>query len=554
MADRIDNYLPINAMITSAAYLLAVLTPLVPDLELTWTDGFLGSSLDYTLEGDPFAPVILLPSLTDGPTPLSLFYAGETRSLDVGLDLVSLASLFVLDGGGQALVAYPLSAAPALAGVQIRAQAVSIDFSFVGSPFDDLSGAVQTTLTFPGQLFPTDNPTIVSRRGHCMARIPDGRVLLIGGEVTDASGNALSTNAWEVYDPQTEAFTAGATTLSTSRSRLQATPLLDGRVLVTGGAQASSGSGAGALALATTELFDPVTMTFSAGPSMAVSRVQHTATRLLDGRVFVVGGRSSDVDLRHSLGGEDFGAALPAGTELFNPVTNTWSAGPMLPGGRYGHSATLLGDGTVLIVGGRVEGTPIFGGPPVATTDEVLSFDPATNSISSGPSLPVARAFHGTVQSGDGGVFLVGGATSLLYLPGLAPGGEDLALVQSTGLTNLSYIPSGPTWGMEGPPFNVTVDPTVECLPKGGGCYEYTVIDCRGDDVVGSDAGVGTKIFTVEKCGANPSLQLSDLETIDDGTGHASEQLEAIHKTLITTSIQGPGGPVGAGRIFANGG
>jgi len=64
-----------------------------------------------------------------------------------------------------------------------------------------------------------------------------------------------------------------------------ATPLPDGRVLVVGG----SGSYLEDL-LASAEVWDPATASFSPAGSLAEARMVHTATPLPDGRVLVVGG------------------------------------------------------------------------------------------------------------------------------------------------------------------------------------------------------------------------------------------------------------------------
>lgn len=74
------------------------------------------------------------------------------------------------------------------------------------------------------------------------------------------------------------------------------TLLPDGRILVAGGGAPSSREGF--VALRSTELWDPSTGRFEPGPELAEARAGHTATLLADGRVLVVGGyRTAGLDL-----------------------------------------------------------------------------------------------------------------------------------------------------------------------------------------------------------------------------------------------------------------
>ena len=78
--------------------------------------------------------------------------------------------------------------------------------------------------------------------------------------------------------------------------------------------------------------------------SMMTPRVQATATRLLDGRVLIAGGSPTAIDQNK--------APDLASAELFDPATNTFSPTGSMTIARHGHLATLLQDGRVLIEGG----------------------------------------------------------------------------------------------------------------------------------------------------------------------------------------------------------
>ena len=121
--------------------------------------------------------------------------------------------------------------------------------------------------------------------------------------------------------------------LNTARSYHTATLLLDGKVLVVGGANT--------VALASAELYDPASGTWSFTGSLNTARYGHTATLLLDGKVLVVGGAVNSVAL--------------ASAEIYDPTTGTWAATADLTDARFGHTATLLSTGKVLVAGGGAE-------------------------------------------------------------------------------------------------------------------------------------------------------------------------------------------------------
>jgi len=107
-----------------------------------------------------------------------------------------------------------------------------------------------------------------------------------------------------------------------------ATLLNNGKVLIAGGDTASA------------ELFNPSTGAFTATGSMTVSRSGHTATLLPDGRVLIAGGILSGPD-----------SLVTASAELYDPVSGGFTSTGSMSEGRYGHTATLLLDGTVLVAG-----------------------------------------------------------------------------------------------------------------------------------------------------------------------------------------------------------
>jgi hypothetical protein len=137
--------------------------------------------------------------------------------------------------------------------------------------------------------------------------------------------------------------------MATARDRQTATLLSDGRVLIAGGAGDSAD-------LASAELYDAKTATFSPTGSMVVGRWWHTATLLLDGRVLIAGGDKGSVG---PTSGE-------LSAELYNPKIGTFSPTGSMTSVREIHTATLLRDGRILVAGG-------FGGPGALASAEIYT-------------------------------------------------------------------------------------------------------------------------------------------------------------------------------------
>jgi hypothetical protein len=239
--------------------------------------------------------------------------------------------------------------------------------------------------------------------GHTATLLQNGRVLLAGGfvnSVWDYGGSSGSDNGAGLYDSATGVF-SGTGNMTASRGDHTATLLANGKVLIAGGAdQDPTGTG-----LASAELYDPSTGTFTQTGSMAVGRFLHTATQLQNGRVLIVGGALTS-------------ASDPVATaEVYDPATGTFTMTGAMATAREQHTATLLADGRVLIVGG----TTSTGTGDLHPTATVEVYDPSTGSFSVTGSMAEARTFHTATLLPNGKVLVAGGgdenSTAEVYDP-----------------------------------------------------------------------------------------------------------------------------------------
>lgn len=220
------------------------------------------------------------------------------------------------------------------------------------------------------------------RRDHAAARLPDGRVLVVGGWAEAATRTA------EIYDPESDRWTSVGP-MAVARGGPVAVRLRDGRVLVAGGW--SQGASASA------EIFDPVASTFSAAVPMRAPRRRADAVALADGRVLVSGGGSAEEGVLRSV-------------EIFDPATGAFRTAGEMAVPRWAHGSALLADGRVLVLGGSAPEGPGRGRDDRVGSTEI--YDPATGRFSPGPELrSPRRKIAGAVVSLTSGRVLVAGGS-----------------------------------------------------------------------------------------------------------------------------------------------
>jgi hypothetical protein len=261
-------------------------------------------------------------------------------------------------------------------------------------------------------------PMISAREHFTATLLPGGKVLMAGGQTV--TGGSLASA--ELYNPATRSFSATGS-LHTARSDPAAALLPDGKVLVTGGLSDNF------ISLSSAELYNPATGTWANTTPMNAAGYGLTATPLRNGSVLVAG----------------FGGATPA--EVYNPAKATWTdtGAPAVSQGGF-VTATLLADGQLLVAGGGTAAAQLY--------------NPATNAWKATGSMSTARLDPAAALLPDGDVLVTGGN---------APGGG--AALASAEL----YDPATGKWSTTGSMTDARYGATATVLPDGtvlaaGGC------------------------------------------------------------------------------------
>jgi hypothetical protein len=188
--------------------------------------------------------------------------------------------------------------------------------------------------------------------------------------------------------------------------------------------------------MASAELYDPATGTWTETGSMNVPRRGASATLLPDGEVLVAGGGNGDQGNAES------------SAELYNPVTGTWSLTGAMHDARSDQGAALLPDGNVLVFGGWAPPFTSFGW----ATAEI--YHPATGAWTMASSMNQGRAFN----PGNFAVFSDGRP--------LAAGGVICCGYQALSESEI-YDPATDTWTQIGDLNQARAGSAMVTLPDG---------------------------------------------------------------------------------------
>lgn len=279
----------------------------------------------------------------------------------------------VVTASGVASNGVGFAVAPNITGVSPSAGAVGTTVTISGTGL----GASPGTVTFNGT---TATPTSWSA-GSITVPVPTGATT--GTVVVTASG--ITSNGVS-FTVQALGFVAAAGSMASPRYGQTATQLANGQVFIAGG-MSSSG------VLNSAELYTPAGQVFAtAANPMNVARWLHTATLLDDGTVLIVGGSSLSNETTLN------------SAEIYDPVAGTFTLLPSaLNTARVGHTATLLSNGQVLIVGGFDPSTGII-------SDAEL-YDPFAQVFIDLGNTNTPRFHHTATLLQNGQVLITGGET-----------------------------------------------------------------------------------------------------------------------------------------------
>ena len=256
-----------------------------------------------------------------------------------------------------------------------------------------------------GRFEPTGG-LVEARALHVAILLPDDRVLVTGGlqtvngvSATEDAGPHVGLASAELYDPRTGIWTMTGS-MDEGRMEPSSTLLADGTVLVAGGLGSySDGPYDPGVGLASAELYDPRTGTWTMTAPMGTGTCRAFGDPLPDGRVLVVGGRESSRPRRSMSTGTCGWAECLASAELYDPASGSWTATADLHQAREGHTATLLSDGRVLVAGGG-------DGDRISTAE---LYDPRTGTWTMTGALPEPFLGQFGTLLPSGCVLIVGG-------------------------------------------------------------------------------------------------------------------------------------------------
>jgi hypothetical protein len=373
------------------------------------------------------------------------------------------------------------------------------------------SAAVSTSYLYDptGNTYSASIALPAARMKHEAVLLDSGKVLVCGG--ASNSITSLATTALWTSNAGSGAWAAAAS-MAQARTDFQAVKLNDGRVLVMGGRVFTASSSLfpdesvlsmGTL-LASCEIYDPNTNTWSATGAMSCVRAFHRAVVLPDGRVLVMGG------FGHVPSQPSTAAALRS-CEIYDPKTGRWHSAGRLSTGRWKHRAVYLASRKQVLVFGAASGA-------------VDRYDVTTGTWGSAVAAIQRQDNGGAAIIGtDAGVVIIGGrnaSAAVTTASMLIPNSDSVSAHGLNAMHKITSVPSSTTFEVE------TLDQY-----SSTGTAEATVVGAQAGEHLGpfvfdSTEGFGitdTKTTTTMNLDAGlqyRSLTVADASKFPDEEGH----------------------------------
>ncbi len=346
---------------------------------LSQVGGALGQNATFTLHGEPSRDYRIWFDLEEYDTKLR---TGVVTNVGFGLlDLAFSLPGFLgrTDAAGMAAATAQVPNDPALESETLSLQAIYVDL------FDEVSNLTRLTPAASGTFRDTLAAPLLPLLSGLASPQPDGSVLLVDTTLPLIHRYVPSLEEFEVVNVN------GALGLLSTFTMLP-----DGRILMSGGIDVATGQ-----PQTRCVLLDPATGSVTE-LDLGTPRAGHAAAIDANGELLISGGFTNldFTDLTTLFAG------ITATTELFDPVTATFRAGPTMLESKALHSATTTSDGKVLLAGGLTL-LPYVNVPFVSQTAV------AYNSKSGNFGLPLlmseGRLLHGAALLDDGRILLAGG-------------------------------------------------------------------------------------------------------------------------------------------------
>lgn len=371
----------------------------------------------------PNTPVLLIPSFQDTGSNFLVGLTGDANDqLAVGVDLASGGNIFggTSNGSGEFSFNFVIPNNPGFLDTAVYWQGWTEPGGVGAARYEDFSNIRTMSLNLADRWQGAEDDVPVASANLAYVAWGTGdqngdamKVFACGGGpalLVDVSTPYPSIDqCWE-FDGVTGKHTLLPGTMSDSRAFHNLVQLQDGRFMAIGGITGPFGSGSNhyTKVLRTCEIYDPVAGTWTNTADMLKYRAGATATVLPDGRVLVAGGTEGNNSNELHDVADLLGTALKS-TEIYDPVTDTWSWGTNMTEFKAGAMAATLNDGRWLVSGG-VTHTLLFGIPIPDFSENQQIYDPTTGTWSNTADMKDKRALGGMTVLSNGWVFIAGGA------------------------------------------------------------------------------------------------------------------------------------------------